>query len=397
MSTFPNGFAAGLVNQGMPILNTYPGRVFWLDSVNGSDGNRGTFARPFATLMGAQAQMMSSPPQVWNDVLMVKPGHYENITNATAFQITESGLTIVGLGVGADRPTWNFNTANTAVMNIVASNVVFQNCRFIASFLNVAAFFNVGGVTSSTGLWSGTASITGQTLTVTASSSGMLYPGSTLQSAGSGFVQSTKIIQQLSGTTGGIGIYTVNQTQTVASTTFTTVARGFGLVNCQVADTSATLNGLIVVQPSATSNACDGLSLIGNTITSLATTGVVNLVALTGTHDSVTIMNNNYIARTTNASAVIPATSGKYCTNFLMLNNRFNLVNAAATATGYLITSNTATWTGFVDGNIDHCLANTTYLSSLQITAGTGLVFGQNWHSRTADKSPGVVLPAADV
>lgn len=28
--------------------------------------------------------------------------------------------------------------------------------------------------------------------------------------------------------------------------------------------------------------------------------------------------------------------------------------------------------------------------------AGSGLRFGQNWHSRTADKSPGTVLPAAD-
>jgi hypothetical protein len=80
----------------------------------------------------------------------------------------------------------------------------------------------------------------------------------------------------------------------------------------------------------------------------------------------------------------------------VLTDNLFNLVNAAATATGYLITTNTGTNSGFIARNQDHCLANTTYANSLLVTAASGFVFGQNWHSRTADKSPGTVLPAAD-
>jgi hypothetical protein len=83
-------------------------------------------------------------------------------------------------------------------------------------------------------------------------------------------------------------------------------------------------------------------------------------------------------------------------TNFQLLRNTFNLVNAAGTATGYLITTTSTTDTGYIDGNKDFCLANTTYASSLAVTAGSGLRFGLNYHARTADRSPGALLPAAD-
>ena len=106
MSTFPQGFANGVTIQGIPVLNTYPGRVVWLDSNNGSDNNRGTFARPFATLMGAQAYLAGQAPSVFSDVLMVKPGHSETITAPRTLTTTSgsasidlSGLQVIGLGI----------------------------------------------------------------------------------------------------------------------------------------------------------------------------------------------------------------------------------------------------------------------------------------------------------
>lgn len=63
-----------------------------------------------------------------------------------------------------------------------------------------------------------TGSIAGDILTVTAVGSGTVYPGTTF--TGSGVASGTKVVAQLSGTAGGVGTYSVNiPEQTVASTT----------------------------------------------------------------------------------------------------------------------------------------------------------------------------------
>lgn len=71
-----------------------------------------------------------------------------------------------------------------------------------------------------------TGSIAGNVLTVSAVGSGTLYPGATLSGTGGGGVASgTKIVSQLSGTTGGVGTYAVSiPEQTVTSTTITAAA-----------------------------------------------------------------------------------------------------------------------------------------------------------------------------
>lgn len=65
-----------------------------------------------------------------------------------------------------------------------------------------------------------TGSIAGTTLTVTASASGSILGGQPL--VGTGVTASTVVTGQTSGTAGGIGTYTVNQSQTVASESMTT-------------------------------------------------------------------------------------------------------------------------------------------------------------------------------
>ena len=120
-------------------------------------------------------------------------------------------------------------------------------------------------------------------MTVTASGSGYLYPGSTLASSTSGFLPGTKIVAQQSGTAGGVGVYTVNQSQTVASGTITTVARDFQLRQCDINDTSAILNFLTIVKTSTVSNASDGLMLFGNQVSQKAASGACNLVSAVGT------------------------------------------------------------------------------------------------------------------
>lgn len=175
-----------------------------------------------------------------------------------------------------------------------------------------------------------------------------------------------------------------------------TTAKNFTFENCETKDTSAILNFANIITTSATSNANDGLGIIGSKFSLLHATAAANLLKVTGTQDSIYIADNMYLSTTTDAGAVIVVTAAKIMTNFYMLRNIFTLVNAAATATGYLITSAQAGSTGMIHDNTDFCLANTTYASSLAVTAATGIRFGINRHSRTADKSSGATLPTPD-
>jgi hypothetical protein len=67
-----------------------------------------------------------------------------------------------------------------------------------------------------------TGSVSGTTLTVTAVASGYLAAGQLLADAGPSLLPGTTITDQIGGTPGGIGTYSVNQPQTVASEAMTT-------------------------------------------------------------------------------------------------------------------------------------------------------------------------------
>lgn len=85
-----------------------------------------------------------------------------------------------------------------------------------------------GAITSETAQVTG--SIDDNVLTVTAVGSGTVYPGATLSGTGGGGVATgTKIVDQLSGTIGGVGTYAVSiPGQTVTSTT---IDLTYGLLN----------------------------------------------------------------------------------------------------------------------------------------------------------------------
>lgn len=146
-SDFPAGFLNGVTLRGMPIVQAHPGQVFWLyngtavlgGQRGGSDGNKGTFNSPFGTLAGAVAQCVANR----GDIIMVKPGHSETISSATALTMNIAGVAVIGLGNGTNRPLFTLNTANTATIAVSAANVSFQNCQFVANFLSIAACFTL--------------------------------------------------------------------------------------------------------------------------------------------------------------------------------------------------------------------------------------------------------------
>jgi hypothetical protein len=81
-----------------------------------------------------------------------------------------------------------------------------------------------------------TGSISGTTLTVTAVATGPIYPGQVLNSLA---LNKTMILSQLTGTTGGIGTYSVSQSQTVSSGAITTAYTGLMTVTAVASGTLA--------------------------------------------------------------------------------------------------------------------------------------------------------------
>jgi hypothetical protein len=144
LSSYPSGFAGGVIVRGVPLLQAHPGKVFWVyngtalsqGQRGGSDGNRGTFDSPFSTIGGALAQCVSGR----GDIIFLKAGHTETIINATAASTlwNVAGVAIIGLGSGAQRPTFTFTTANTATITVSAANISVVNCVFSAGFLSIA-------------------------------------------------------------------------------------------------------------------------------------------------------------------------------------------------------------------------------------------------------------------
>jgi hypothetical protein len=131
---YPKGFTGGLTVRGMPILNAYAKNVLWVDA-NAPRTSDGTFNRPFATLAAAVAKAKSY------DVVMVKPGHTETISSATALALSVAGLQIIGMGVGTGRPTFTLDTAATSTVAVSAANVVVKNIVFVANFADITACF----------------------------------------------------------------------------------------------------------------------------------------------------------------------------------------------------------------------------------------------------------------
>lgn len=146
-SNYPNGFPAGITIRGMPVTMTHPGKVFWVSNVTtgllpgqrgGSNGNKGTFDSPFATIDYAIGLCIANR----GDMIMVKPGHAENIGAASAITADIAGVAIIGLGTGANVPTLSWTAAASTIV-VSAANVSFVNVKFVNNFADVVTMFSV--------------------------------------------------------------------------------------------------------------------------------------------------------------------------------------------------------------------------------------------------------------
>lgn len=141
MSNYPKGFSNGVTIRGVPLNVAHPGRVYWVNNssvlpeggVGGSDGNDGTYLRPFSTLDYAIGRCTAGR----GDIIMVMPGHIEAVT-ATSIAMDVAGVAIVGLGEGDARPLFNFG-ATTSTITISAANCSIKNVVLKATIDSVVA------------------------------------------------------------------------------------------------------------------------------------------------------------------------------------------------------------------------------------------------------------------
>ncbi len=152
ISNFPNGFANGIAIRGVPLLQSNPGQVFWVyngtailpGQRGGSDGNRGTFDSPFATIDFAVGQCTAGR----GDIIFVKPGHAETVSTAAFIALDVAGIALVGLGRGAARPTLSWSTT-TSTVTVAANDITVHNFLFVgtaATTFTATAFSNANAV-----------------------------------------------------------------------------------------------------------------------------------------------------------------------------------------------------------------------------------------------------------
>lgn len=148
MANYPGGFKDGISIRGVPLVQTHPGKVFWVSNATtvltnqkgGSNGNDGSFNAPFSTLDYAVGQCTAHR----GDVIFVKPGHAETVSTATALALDVAGIAVVGLGSGTKRPTFTLDTATTATIGVTAANITLTNLVVSANFADIVSAFTLG-------------------------------------------------------------------------------------------------------------------------------------------------------------------------------------------------------------------------------------------------------------
>lgn len=134
ISNYGNGFTQGIVIRGVPLVQTHPGRVFWVGNSasllvgekGASNGNKGGFLDPFSTIDYAVGQCAANR----GDIIFVRPNHTETVTAAAGLDLDVAGIALIGLGTGSNRATVNFTTATTADMDVDAANITMVNFLF---------------------------------------------------------------------------------------------------------------------------------------------------------------------------------------------------------------------------------------------------------------------------
>ena len=117
------------------------GNDWYVNSASTATSNSGDGATPAAakTTLAAALALTSS-----GDRIYIAPGHAETVSAAAYLTWSQSGVTVIGLGVGANRPTFTFSATASQII-ISGSNNILSNIRVTSSIDEVVLMFSVTG------------------------------------------------------------------------------------------------------------------------------------------------------------------------------------------------------------------------------------------------------------
>lgn len=192
--------------------------------------------------------------------MTIQPGFQMSLMNGGDFWVVNDGATFAAVGMKA--------------FAILANG----GARFLAAGA-VPGGASATGSDIAAGTFSTTGSVNNDRLTVTVLGSGTLYPGATVVNAG--IPTGTKIVSQISGTTGGVGVYQLD-------TGGITVAAGQTITGTYGILTIGTATGTFVV----------GDILTGTNVVA-GTAITANITGSGGTGGTMVVNNNTVVASTT--------------------------------------------------------------------------------------------------
>ncbi len=117
------------------------GNDWYVNSASLATSNSGSGATPAdakTTLAAALALALSG------DRIFIAPGHAETVTGAAWLTWSQSGVTVIGLGVGNTRPTFTWSATGSQII-ISGSNNILSNIRCTSSVDECVLLFSVTG------------------------------------------------------------------------------------------------------------------------------------------------------------------------------------------------------------------------------------------------------------
>jgi hypothetical protein len=117
------------------------GKAFYVDSNNGDDDRSG---RSPETALATLDEAIGKCTANQGDVIYVLPGHAETVATAGAIACNVAGIFIIGLGEGADRPTFSFSAVD-ATMTVSAASIYIKNILIKPSIDSVVSPIVVSG------------------------------------------------------------------------------------------------------------------------------------------------------------------------------------------------------------------------------------------------------------
>lgn len=238
----------------------------------------------------------------------------------------------------------------------------------------------------------------GYALTVTSSNVTLSKSGVTIIALGNGLARPTLTFGAAAATINVtaanvtvIGFHHIGNFLNVAAAYTLAAAKDFRLENNTFDDNSSALNFVSMLVTGSTDNDADGLTVIGNRFRGLATSPNA-FISILAAEKRVRILNNRVYMAATNDVGHFITLSSKVMTSIEIAGNRLIVVGATNATVGIFLTGSGTTSTGIIENNYVASLDTTTELIA---TAGTGLVYIENYYTGTADAS-GKLWPIVD-